>query len=338
MVAIAFVTLERQPMELRLLREGDWLGIITMAIGFGALQTVLEEGNKDDWFGSPFIVRLTALSAVSLIAFVAIELSVKRPAVDLRMLRQRNFALGTIINMVLGFGLYGSVYLLPQYLGQVQGYNSEQIGAVIAWTGLPQLLLIPFVPLLMRSIDARLILTVGLGLFGVSCLMNGSMSVNYSGDQFWLPNIVRAVGQALVLTPLTSIAMVGVTREESAAASGLFNMLRNLGGAFGTALLATIVTKREQFHSNIIGIPVNLFHAAVNDRIARMAEYFTSRGVTDPGEARHQAIIAIGKLIKREALIMGYSDAFIIMGAVMLTAVLLLLFVRKGTGASAMGH
>ena len=174
-------------MRLSLLREADWLGILTMALGLGALQTVLEEGNKDDWFGSPFIVRLAAIAAVCLSAFVVIELMGKKPAVNLRLLVHRNFGFGTLANMMLGFGLYGSVFLLPQYLGQVQGFNAEQIGRVMAWTGLPQLPLIPLVPLLMKKLDLRVLLIVGLGLFSYSCFMNGYMSADYSGDQTWAP-------------------------------------------------------------------------------------------------------------------------------------------------------
>ncbi len=150
MVIGLYLTLERQPMQLRLLKEGDWFGILTMAIGLSSLQAVLEEGNKNDWFASPFIVRLALIAAVSLACFIWIELTVEKPLVKLRLLTQRNFALGTVAFIFVGFALYGSVYLLPAYLGQAQRYNAEQIGMVLAWTGLPQLLLIPLVPLLMQ--------------------------------------------------------------------------------------------------------------------------------------------------------------------------------------------
>jgi len=142
MVVALALTLEREPMKLSLLREGDWAGITTMAIGLSALQTVLEEGNKDDWFESPFIFRLAIAAAVFLTAFVAIELSVEKPLVQLRLLTRRNYGIGVLSNVLVGFALFGTVYILPQYLGQVQRYNAEQIGNVLAWTGLPQLLLI----------------------------------------------------------------------------------------------------------------------------------------------------------------------------------------------------
>jgi DHA2 family multidrug resistance protein len=338
MVATLYATLERQKMQLHLLRQGDWFGIITMAIGLGALQTVLEEGNKDDWFGSPYIVRLAAIAAVSLALFVWIELTVEHPAVNLRLFKRRNFGLGTIANGLVGFALYGSVFLLPQYLGQTQGYNAEQIGAVMAWTGLPQLLIIPFVPLLMGRFDVRAIVILGLSVFGGSFLMNVHMSADYAGDQFWIPNMVRASGQALVMGPMSAIAMIGIAQHESASASGIFNMLRNLGGAFGTALLGTLVTKREQFHSNIIGAPVNLYSETVRERIETMTNYFTARGITDPAAAHGQAIIALGQTIRRQALIMGYSDAFAVLGSMLILAAAFIVFTRKGQASGAGAH
>src|ERR1700730_13844037 len=131
MVSALYLTLEKQPTQLKLLKEGDWLGIFTMAIGLSALQTVLEEGNKDDWFSSPFIQRLAVVSLVSLSLFFWIELTVEKPLIRLRLLTGRNFGFGTIEITMLGFALFGSVYILPAYLGQAQGYNAEQIGAVL---------------------------------------------------------------------------------------------------------------------------------------------------------------------------------------------------------------
>jgi DHA2 family multidrug resistance protein len=195
MVIALALTLERAPMKLSLLKEGDWAGIITMAIGLSALQTVLEEGNKDDWFDSPFILRLAVVAAVFLVAFVAIELNVSKPLVNLRLPKGRNFGIGVVVNMLMGFALFGTVYVLPQYLGQVQRYNAEQIGNVLAWTGLPQLLLIPLVPLLMKRFDARYIGALGLGLFAASSFMNINLSFDVAGDQLMFPNVVRAVGQ-----------------------------------------------------------------------------------------------------------------------------------------------
>ncbi len=337
MVAALIPTLEPEPVRLGLLREGDWAGIATMAIGLSAFQTLLEEGNKDDWFGSPFIVRLALVAVIFLSAFIWIELRVKQPLVDLRLLLNRNFGIGTLANVLVGFGLFGTVYLLPQYLAQVQHYNAEQIGYVLAWTGLPQLLLIPLVPKLMKTFDARYIASFGIALFAISCFMNVDLSLDVSGDQFLLPNIVRAIGQALILTPLTSIATGGIAAKDAANASGLFNMLRNLGGAVGTASLQTIITKREQFHSNIIGQSVTLYREEVRQRIGQMTDYFVSHGANRP-YAEHQAIVEMGSIVRRQALILGFGDTFAVIGVVLAIAAVSLFFARRlRAGAGSVG-
>ena len=209
---------------------------------------------------------MPSIALVSLSLFIWIELTIEKPLIRLRLLKSRNFGFGTIAVTMLGFALFGSVYILPAYLGQAQGYNAEQIGSVLAWTGLPQLVLIPLVPKLMQRFDTRYIAFTGLMIFAYSCFMNTAMSPDYAGDQLWIPNIVRAIGQAMVLTPLTSVTTSETAPQDAAAASGISNMLRNLGGAIGTAVLATVVTKREQFHSNIIGQSVTLGREEVRDR------------------------------------------------------------------------
>jgi MFS transporter, DHA2 family, multidrug resistance protein len=255
----------------------------------------------------------------------------------LRLLAQRSFGMGTISAVFLGFALFGSIYLLPAYLGQVQRYNAEQIGAVLAWTGLPQLLLIPLVPKLMQRFDARYIAATGILLFAASAFMNTAMSLDYSGDQFFIPNIVRAIGQALTLAPLSAVSLGSVAPQDAAAASGISNMMRNLGGAIGTAVLATIVTKREQFHSNIIGQAVDLGREEVRSRLAQMTDYFLAHGVSDPTTAHHQALIALGNAVKRQALVLGYSDTFAVLGVVLILSAIAILFTRKPNAAAGGG-
>jgi MFS transporter, DHA2 family, multidrug resistance protein len=335
MVSALYLTLERQPMQLKLLKEGDWAGILTMAIGLSALQTVLEEGNKDDWFASPFILRLAVVAFVSLALFIWIELTTEKPLIRLRLLKGRNFGFGTIAVTMVGFALFGSVYILPAYLGQAQGYNAEQIGAVLAWTGLPQLLLIPLVPKLMQRFDTRYIAFIGLIIFAYSCFMNTTMSPDYAGDQLWIPNIVRAIGQAMVLTSVTT---GDIAPQDAAAASGISNMLRNLGGAIGTAVLATVITKREQFHSNIIGQSVTLGREEVRNRITDLTNYFMAHGVPDPAAARQQAIVALGKAVKHQALVMGFSDTFAVLGIVLVLAAIAVLLTRRVKGAAGGAH
>ncbi len=338
MLATLLPSLPRAPMQLALLRHGDWPGIATMAIGLASLQTVLEEGNKDDWFGSPFIVRLSVVAVIALALFFWIELTTERPLLNLRLLRRRNFGLGSVANVILGMALYGSVYLLPNYLSQMQGYNSQQVGEVLAWTGLPQLLLIPFVPRLMRRFDARLLVAMGLALFAASCFMNIEINPDYSGPQLLWANLVRAIGQALVLTPLSVLATGGIEREQAASASAMFNMMRNLGGSIGIAMLETLLTKREQFHSAIINPSVSLLNEATRRRLETMQRYFMNAGTADPATAWHDAVVAVGRAVRAQAYFLAYGDTFFLMGCALLLAVVAAVLMRRATGGGAGAH
>ena len=338
MLATLWPALKPSPMQFKLLRNGDWAGIATLAIALASLQTIMEEGNKDDWFGSAFIVRLSAVAAVSFTLFLWIELTSPAPLLNLRLLLRRNFGLGSLANVLMGTALYGSVYLLPVYLSQMQGYNSEQVGMVLAWTGLPQLVLIPFVPYLMRHVDTRLLTGVGFGLFALSCFLNLEISPLYSGDQLLIPNLVRAVGQALVMTPLSAMATSGIERANAGSASAMFNMMRNLGGSVGIAVLETFVTKREQFHSNVITAHVSLLDAATRERIASLQAYFMANGASDADNAWHQAVVAIGRTVRAQAYFLAYSDAFCLMGVGLLLALVTSLGMRKSNGGGAGAH
>lgn len=337
MVGMLWYALEPKPMKLSLLRDGDWAGIITMAIGLSALQTVLEEGNKDDWFGSPFIVKLSVIAAVALTAFLIIELTVTKPVLNLRLLVRRNFGFGMLANFLLGIALYGSVFILPQYLSRIQGYNSEQIGMVLAWTGLPQLLLIPLVPRLMQKFDARIIIGIGFILFAASNFMNIYMTNDYGADQLLWPNVVRAIGQALVLAPLSAVATAGIEAENAGSASGLFNMMRNLGGAVGIALLQTVLTKREQYHSNVLMQSVSVFEQATRTRLEQLTQYFINHGVLDRADASHRAYVAIGHVVQKQAYILAFSDTFYLLGLALIVAFIASLFLKKPGHVSAGG-
>jgi DHA2 family multidrug resistance protein len=337
MLGLLAVSLAPSPMQLGLLRRGDWLGIATMAIGLASLQTMLEEGNKDDWFGSPFIVHLAIVAAIALPLFVMIELIVKSPLLNLRLLLRRNFGLGTAANFLLGVALYGSVFILPLYLSQTQGYNAQQIGEVLAWTGLPQLLLIPLVPRLMKRLDARLLVGLGFVLFAFSAFQTTHLDTDFSGPQFLVPNVIRAVGQALVLTPLSALATAGMEAENAGSASALFNMMRNLGGAIGIAGLQTALTRREQFHSDILTSSISLASEALRTRVAELTQYFLTHGISDEARAQHEAIVAIGRIVKRQAFIMGYADTFFLLGIALLLALAATVCLRKPDDLSASG-
>lgn len=329
MFTMLWLSLEAEPRRFELLRHGDWLGIVTIAIGLGSLETVLEEGEKDDWFGSPFIVRLSVVAVVALVAFVIRQLTRKATLLNLRLLVRRNFGLGTVANFFFGLSMYGWLYVVPLYLGRIQGYNAEQIGGVLIWIGLPQLAILPLIPRLLRQVDPRRLVALGYVLFILGSLLATNFSANFSGPQFIWSSLVRALGQALVMMPLSAIAVAGIERENAGSASALFNMIRNLGGAIGIAVLQTFLTQREQFHSDVLTAQVSLLKQATRSRLDQLTNTILSHGVSDPAFANHEAIVAVGRQIRRQAYMFAFSDTVILQSALLGLAFLAVLLLKK---------
>lgn len=320
--------IKQLPPKPELLKQGDWWGIGSMAIGLASLQIVLEEGSRKDWFSSLFIVSLGTIAIIFLSIFFWIELTRKQPFINLRLLRKRNFGLASIINISMGVGMYGSIYLLPLYLVQIQKYNALQIGEVLMWVGLPQLFLIPFVPKILQVFDTRLVIGVGVSLFAISCFMNADLT-NLTGiDQLRWSQLVRAMGQPLIMVPLSGVATAGLAASQAGSASGLFNMMRNLGGSFGIAILATLLTQREQFHSNRLGDAVSLYNPATQQRVDELTQLFVSQGI-ELNTAQAQAFRLIASIVSRESYVMAFNDCFYFIGFALLLSGVAILFIEK---------
>jgi len=228
----------------------------------------------------------------------------------------------------LGLGLYGTVYLVPLYLAQVQHYSALEIGETLMWVGIPQLFIIPFMPKLMRLIDVRLLVGFGLLLFGTSCLMNSYMDSDFAMDQFRVSNIVRAVGQPLIFIPLLSVATIGIPKQQAGSASAIFNMMRNLGGSIGIALLSTLVTRREQFHSVRIGESVTALTPVVLARISSLDSMLLSKGL-DPTTAHGTALTILNNEVQTQSFIMAYSESFLVVGLILFASCGALIFLPK---------
>jgi DHA2 family multidrug resistance protein len=338
MIAMLWYALEPTPPQLNLLARGDWLGVLTMALGLGCLETVLEEGNKEDWFGSPFITRLAVTAVVSLAIFVYVEMERPAPLLNLRLLARRNFGLGTCANFVFGFSMFGWIYLVPQYLSRQQGYSSQEIGGVMAWLGLPQLFLIPFIPRVMQRVSARALVIVGYALFIGGSLLAMRLSDDFSGPEFLGSSLVRALAQAMTMAPLAAIAIAGIEPEQAGSASALFNAMRNMGGAVGIAMLQTFLTKREQFHSDVLSSQVTLFAASTRQRLDRLVAYFLAHGAGGPGIAYREATIAVGREVRHQAFMLGFSDTIVMQSVVLSVGLAAVLFLHGVPQSSAAGQ
>jgi DHA2 family multidrug resistance protein len=190
-------------------------------------------------------------------------------------------------------------------------------------------LLIPLVPQLMKRIDPRIVIGIGFALFAVSNFMNIYMTNDYAADQLFWPNVVRAVGQALCFVPLSAVATAGMEAENANTASALFNMMRNLGGAIGIAALQTLLTKREQYHSNVLSQSVSMFEPATRSRLDQLTQYFMNHGVIDRTDAVHRAYVAIGKVVQKQAFLLGFSDTFYLLGMALIVSLIASMLLKK---------
>jgi len=325
MIAGLLYGLDKSPPRWALLKQGDYAGILTMALGLGCLQVFLEEGHRKDWLESQLMVALAVIAFLSLVTFVILQLSRDNPLVNLRLLKERNFLFGSLANIGLGVGLYGTVFVLPVYLAQIQDYNALQIGQVFMWLGLPQLLLIPLVPILMRYLDARLICATGFLLFASASFFSGTLSLDFAGEQFIGIQIFRSLGQPMVLVPLSILATAMIPPSQAGSASSLYNILRNLGGAIGIAALATMLDSRAKYYFDFLRESIVPGNPAVEERL----QLLTAQ-LGDP----QSALMALNQTVRQQAQIMAFNDAFHLIGLLLACSMCFILMVRpypKGT-------
>ena len=331
-LALQLYALDAAPLRLGELAKGDWLGIGLMATGLPALTFVLEEGQRKDWFGSP-IVEGTALALLGIGGFILRELMAERPFINLRVLKNRSVGGGCLLMTVLGAVSFGSIYVIPVYCAQIQGYNAEQIGYVVMWSGLPQLALFPAMPLLMKRFDPRLLVVVGTLLFAASCFINVGLTHDVGMDQLILPQLLRAAGQPLFTVPLSQMSTAGLAPRDTADASALSNMMRNLGGSIGIAMLSTMIDRREHFHFSVLAEAMTQNATLTQSRLGAMTRAMQAHFV-DPLAAQAQALSLIAGEARREAYVMAYSDAFWIIGVGLIISLAAITLLKKPQKAS----
>jgi DHA2 family multidrug resistance protein len=331
---IAAITLQLYgllPEKLRLgeLKRGDWAGIGTMALGLGAGTVVLEEGQRHEWLGSPMIRDLSIISLVSLLFFLIIEFTAERPFINLRLLGRRAIGSGNLLSGVIGAVSYGSIFLVPVYLAQVPRYSPMQIGGVVMWSGLPQLLVFPLLPLLVRFIPPRPMVGAGSLIIAASCFLNADLTPDTGGHQLILAQTLRAIGFPLFAIPLLQLSTMGLPPRESADASSLSNIFRNLGGSIGIAMLATMTQNREQVHFAALAGRVTANADKTASRIEQLSGFFLGRS-GDAVDARGHAVAMLAGQMHHQAMIMAYADAFNAMGYLMAFSVVMVLILPKG--------
>lgn len=287
------------------LRQADWLGIGAMVAGLGALQIVLEEGGRRDWFESDFIRLFSLLAAAALVLFVQRQLWGPRPFINLRLLGHYNFGVASLAMTVFGAATFGLVFLVPNYLSQLHDYSARDIGNSLILYGLVQLLLAPLLPRVMRWLNAKVLVASGFAIMALGCWMGAQLSADAASNVIVPSIVVRGIGQPLIMVALSVLAVKGLAKAEAGSASALISMLRNLGGAVGTALLTQLVSLRERFHSERLGESLTLFDGALQQRLAG--------GMLQPQLPEHQRLLGLlDQNVREQAYLMAYSDAFFI--------------------------
>jgi DHA2 family multidrug resistance protein len=293
--------------DFALLKRFDWYGLFSMAGFLGALEYVLEEGPRYEWFDDDTIATAAIVSAISAVVFFARVLSAKVPIVDLRAFANRNFAVGSLFSFVLGIGLYGLTYLYPVYLAQVRGYDALMIGQTMFVSGLVMFLTAPIAGQLNEQLDPRYILVTGFALFAIGTWQMTYVTSDWDFYELLWPQIFRGVGLMFAIIPVTNTALGTLPIERVKNASGLFNLMRNLGGAIGLAAINTWFNDRMDLHLSRLHEAVNATNIAATETLTNMTARFQG------SDAKTQALEQMMRVVRLQAAVMSYADLFLML-------------------------
>jgi DHA2 family multidrug resistance protein len=321
-------------------RRIDYWGLGMLAVGIGALQFVLDKGQEEDWFASNTITALAIIAAATLIALVYHELTTEHPVVDLRVFKERSYAVGVFLMTVLGFVLYGSLVLLPIMLQTLLGYPSLQAGIAMAPRGLGAFLMMQVTGQLTGRMDARKLLTAGLLIGGMTLLWLAQLNLQAGyWDIFW-PQIIQGAGMSLLFVPLTTVTMDPIPRERMGNATSLFNLMRNIGGSIGIAATGTMLARHSQSTTALLGHNVTLYDPASQTLFAQLKGAFMAAGA-DAVTATQRAYAAMFGMVQRQATMVSFVGIFQLLGVLFVALVPLVLLMKRPRGApspEAAGH
>ncbi|MBV8047910.1 MAG: DHA2 family efflux MFS transporter permease subunit [Paludibacterium sp.] len=326
--------------DFSLLRGADYPGMVLLALWLGCLEYVLEEGPRLDWFGDRAILTCAWISGLSGIAFLYRSLTYAQPVVDLRALKNRNFALGCFFSFVTGIGMFATIYLTPLFLGEVRGYSALQIGSAVFSTGVFQILSIPVYALLANRVDLRRLMMFGLACFALSMWRFAPLTHDWGAAQLLLPQALRGIGQQFAIPPIVTLSLGSLPMARLKLASGLFNLMRNLGGAIGIAVCATLLNNRTNLHFYRLAEHLAAPNEAMNGWVQTMAGQ--AQALTgDAALSGAAALRQLGALALREARTMAFADCFLAVMVCLLLATLMVPLMRKAPpsqGPSADAH
>jgi MFS transporter, DHA2 family, multidrug resistance protein len=306
----------------------DYMGFGLLALGLGSLEVVLDEGQRNDWFGSGFIVAFAIITVVCLVSVVLWELRQKQPVIDFHVLKDRNFALATVSMLLLGFVLYGSTTLLPLFLQTLLGYTAMLSGMVLSPGGIAICFCMPLVGFLLRKYQARWLVIFGvtISVIGLMRMSHFTLDVDYN-TAVW-GRVVQSLGLAFLFVPISTLAFSSIPRERTHYATGLFNLARNIGGSSGIATVTTLLARRAQYHQAVLVSHMTPYDPAYREALSRATTAVQASGSSAPDAAAQAQGMLYGTLLKQSNML-AFADAFWIMGALFLLIIPLMFLMRK---------
>jgi MFS transporter, DHA2 family, multidrug resistance protein len=321
-----WLTIDIDKPELSLLRHFDLCGLVLMALFLGCLQYALQEGPRWDWLADERIRAAVVVSAIASAFFFWRVLTYHQPIVDVRAFLNRNFALGTFFTFTIGIGMYGTTYLVPLFLAQVRGYSALQIGLTVIVVGLVTMVMSPASAYMARKLDLRVMLSIGLGLFAFSMYLTATLTNQTSFWELFVPQAVRGLGLICCYLPANLIALGSLSTDKMRNAAGLYNLTRDLGGAIGLAAIGTIMNNRLHFHWNRLIEDINPARSAVQHFLDMQSGRLET---LVPGDAGRAAVRLLANLVQREALVLTYNDALMLIGGLFVAALFMMPLVRR---------
>ena len=314
----------------------DYWGIGLLALWVGCLQLALDLGQERDWFSSWLITSLVVTSGLGVVAFLAREWLAKEPVIDLRVFRERSYATGVFLMTTLGFVLYGSLVLLPIMLQTLLGYPSLQAGYAMAPRGLGSIIGMPVVGFIVGKVDARKLVAGGLTVGALTLFWLGQLNLNTGyWDVFW-PQFVQGIGLSLIFVPLTTISMDAIPRERMGNATSLFNLMRNLGASIGIAVTGTLLARKSQMYTNVLGAHVDVYSTKVQQTLSGLTQSFIAAG-SDPVTASQRAYAGLYGIVQRQAMMASFVDVFRILATMFLLLLPLIFLMKRPKGAPPAG-
>jgi DHA2 family multidrug resistance protein len=314
--------------DLSLLREADYFGIALMAVGLGTLEYFLEEGTRWNWFSDGTITACAYVSGACLLAFFVRCMMVKSPVVDFRAFANRNFALGCFLSFTTGIGIFSTIYMTPLFLGYVRGFSAWQTGVAIFSTGAASIAGVPVYIFLARKYDLRWIMMLGLAMFGLAMWSFSFISSAWGGAELFWPQVIRGFPQVFCVAPSVTLGLGSLPPARLKYASGLFNMMRNLGGAVGIAVCGAMLNSRTNFHFQMLAGHLNAGNGAMTGLLAGMSRRLTETlGSAQAGHAA--ALRELWNMTYKQAETLSYGDAFRAIMLAFALAVCLVPLMRK---------